>query len=389
MWRKGIVVVVYLLLAIFAIAWGYAVFLLYAPIFLTNVSHSQQEHAKVSKKERMDLTPSTHAVQTPTTSFPWGIALDTLQHIVWIAEPGCEPTPTCPTSASGVLGEYDLLDGSWIQDFPEPPGYSKPTFVAIDTSGTVWFTEPGSDAIGDLNPQNMTWNQWKVPGGSTPFDLTFDTQGNLWFTDFDANAIGFFNPHTHKLVENPIPTPNSNPYGITRDPRGTIWFAENRLGVGRIASFTPTASGRVAIVEHQVTTTQPHLITTDRHGNIWYSEGFAGSLGEYTPVSGKSVDYPVSVGRCTHEVLCKTHISGISVDSEGDIWYSDSELALVGYLIPSNGHLVTKTVNSQHSSGSNRQDGAYDGLAVDGYNDVWYTLTYRAQIVLWPKKTVK
>lgn len=387
--KKVIEAVAYLMLALFVIGLGYAGFAVYAPIFSTNASHSQQEHSTAAKKEGTRRIPPKHAVQTLTTSIPWGIALDSVHHIVWVAEPGCEPTPTCQTSASGILGEYDQLDGSWIQDFPQPIWYSRPAFVAIDSSGNVWFTEADNDAIGELNPQTLTWNQWKLSGGRTPFDLTFDAQGNLWFTDFDANTIGFFNPHTHKLVENQIPTPASDPYGITIDPGGRFWFTENRLGVGQIASFTPTASGRVAIVEHQVTSAQPHLITADRQGNIWYSEGFAGSIGEYTPVSGKSVDYPVSAGICAHQAVCKTHISGISIDSEGDIWYSDSELALVGYLIPSTGHLVTKTVNTQHASASTRQDGAYDGLAVDSYNDVWFTLTYRSQIVVWPKKTVK
>ncbi len=349
----------------------------------------QQGHPNVDKKERIDRVPSTKALQTPTTLNPWGIAIDSLHHIVWVAEPGCEPTPTCLTQAPGILGEYDLLDGSWIQDFPEPLGYTKPAFVAIDASGNVWFTEPNSHAIGELNPQNLLWNQWKVSGGSTPFDLTFDKNGDLWFTDFDANSIGFFNPNTDKLVENPIPTPDSNPYGITRDPSGNIWFTENRLSVGQIGSFTPTASGRVAIVEHRVSTAQPHLITTDTQGNIWYSEGFGGSIGEYKPASGNSVDYPVSLGKCGHEAVCKTHISGICVDTAGDIWYSDSELDLVGYLIPSTGHMVTKTVSNQHGGGSNQGDSAYDGLAVDGYNNVWFTEPYRSLIVMWPKKTVK
>lgn len=387
--RKGIVAVGYLIFAILVIGICYALFALFAPASSTNVSNSQQEHPEGDRKGRIDRVLSTQAVQTSTTLPPWGIAFDSLHHIVWVAEPGCEPKPTCLTKAPGVLGQYDLSDGSWIQDFPEPPGYTRPAFVALDASGNVWFTEPTSDAIGELNPQNLTWNQWKVSGGSAPFDLTLDNNGNLWFTEFDANTIGFFNPHTDKLVENTIPTPDSNPYGITRDPRSNIWFTENRVGVGQIGSFTPTASGKVAIAIHQVTTAQPHLITTDKQGNIWYSEAFGGSIGEYKPASGHSVDYPVSSSMCAHQAVCKTHISGISVDNEGDIWYSDSQLDLVGYLNPSTGHVVTKTISNQHEGGSNQDDSAYDGLAVDEYNNVWFTEPYSSLIVMWPKKTVK
>ena len=281
------------------------------------------------------------------------------------------------------------MDGSLIQDFPEQPGYTRPVFVAIDANGNVWFTEHNSDAIGELDPQNMTWNQWSVLSGSAPFDLTFDKNGNLWFTEFDANRIGFFNPHTHKLVENTIPTPDSNPYGIARDPLGNLWFTENRLGVGQIGSFTPTSSGAVAIVEHQVATTQPHLITADKKGNIWYSEAFGGSIGEYSPASGNSVNYPVSLGICAHIAVCKTHISGISVDNKGDIWFSDSQLDRVGYLIPTTGKVLDKTISNQNENGSNQDDSAYDGLAVDSYNNVWFTEPFSALIVLWPNGTVK
>jgi streptogramin lyase len=320
---------------------------------------------------------------------PWDIAVDAPRHIVWVAEPGCEPTPTCLAKAPGILGQYDLLQGSWIQDFPQPPGYSRPAFIALAADGTVWFSEPDSDAIGELNPQTLNWNQWKVPAGSAPFDLTFDTRGDLWFTEFDANAIGFLDPRTGKLVENRVPTPDSNPYGITIDARGTIWFTENMAGVGRIGSFTPTTSGKIAIAEHQVTSAQPHLITADRHGNIWYSEAFAGSIGEYTPASGKHVDYPVSAGRCARVASCTTHISGISVDREGDVWYSDSQLDVVGYLIPSTGGVVTKVVGREQEGASRQDEGAYDGLVVDGFNDVWFTQTYSSLLVMWPKNTVR
>jgi virginiamycin B lyase len=382
--REVIVAVEYLIIAILAIGTFLVVsrFTIFAPAASNKQSHSQNEQLRVNKKEHIDRIPSTKALQTATTLNPWGIAFDSFHQFVWVAEPGCEPKPTCSTKAPGIIGEYDLLDGSNIQDFPEPPGYTRPVFVAIYAHGNVWFTEPDSDAIGELNPQNLTWNQWHVPAGSAPFDLTFDKKGNIWFTEFEANRIDFLNPNTGKLVENAIPTPDSNPYGITRDVRGNIWFTENRSGVGQIGSFTPTSSGTIAIVEHPVTNAQPHLIATDKQGNIWYSEAFGGSIGEYKPASGNSVDYPVSSSICARESACTTHISGISVDNKGKIWYSDSQLGLVGYLIPATGKVVTKTFGNQHG-------GAYDGLAVDGYNRVWFTEPYSSLIAMWPEGIVK
>ena len=382
--RRVIVALEYLVAAILAGGTFYVVslFTLFAQHSPVNQHHLQRKPPRVVVEEPLDRIPSMKATQTTTTSDPWGIAFDSLHQIVWVAEPGCEPRPTCSKTDPGIIGEYDLLDGSFIQDFPEPPGYTSPVFVAVDASGNVWFSEPNSDAIGKLDPQETTWSQWSVLKGSVPYDLTFDNYGNLWFTEFEANRIGFFNPHTHKLVENAIPTPDSNPYGIARGPRGDIWFTENRLGVGQIGSLMPTPSGTVTIVEHKVTTAQPHLITADKTGNIWYSEAFGGSIGEFSPSSGSNINYSVSAGICAHLSACGTHISGIGIDNKGDIWFDDSLSERVGYLIPSTKQVVAKTLSNKDSS-------AYDGLAVDSYNNVWFTEPYSSNIVMWPKGTVK
>ncbi len=110
-------------------------------VHITAVKHEQLEEGKT---EEIHKVPSTKALQTATTSKPWGIAFDALHHIVWVAEPGCEPRPTCLKASPGIIGQYDQLDGSWIQDFPEPSGYTRPTFIALAADGTVWFTEPYS-----------------------------------------------------------------------------------------------------------------------------------------------------------------------------------------------------------------------------------------------------
>jgi streptogramin lyase len=380
--KRVIVVLEYLVIAILAGGTFFVVslFTIFAPASPANKPATHNARPQVVGSETFDRIPSTVATRAITTSNPWGIAIDSSRGTVWVAEPGCEPKPTCPTTSPGVIGEYNLLDGSFFQDFPEPRGYTNPVFVAVDANGNVWFTQPNSDAIGELNPQNATWSQWNVLKGSMPYDLTFDKNGNLWFTEFGANRIGFFNPQTHKLVENTIPTPDSNPYGITRDPQGNIWFTENKLGVGQIGSFTPTTSGTVTIVEHAVATAQPHLITTDKAGNIWYSEAFGASIGVFSPGSGTSRNYAVSTIVCTHTTVCLTHISGISVDKRGNIWFDDSLSGRVGYLVPATGQVIARTLGKNH---------AYDGLAVDNYNNVWFTETFGSVLVMWPSGSIK
>ncbi len=326
---------------------------------------------------------STTANEATTTSNPWGIAIDPLRGFVWVAEPGCNALPTCPSTFPALISKYAQADGSFIQDYQEPAGYSSPLFVAVDSNGNVWFTEPNSDAIGELDLQHNQWHQWSLPSKSVPYDLVFDKNGNLWFSEFEGNRIGFFNPATQQLVENPIPTAESNPYGMTRDPQGTIWFTENKAGVGQIASFTPTTSGKVTIVEHAVPTNQPHLITADKSGTIWFSEAFAGSIGEYNPKTGTTINYPVSLGICPNPASCPgTHISGISVDQLGRVWFTDSLSARVGYLIPSTGQVIATRLNKADAH-------PHDGLLVDNYGTIWFTEQNGFLLVMWPRKSIK
>ena len=109
------------------------------------------------------------------------------------------------------------------------------------------------------------------------------------------------------------------------------------------------------------------------------NEAFGGSVGEYSPVSGNSKTYSLSVDICKY---CGTHISGIAVDSQGDIWFDDTLSQRLGYLNPKTGLVVDQRLGDEDSS-------AYDGLVVDTYNRVWFTEIHDSFIIMWPKHTVQ
>ncbi|MBV9690889.1 MAG: hypothetical protein JO202_14420 [Ktedonobacteraceae bacterium] len=368
---------------------GYAIFMQLvagaSQVVPTSAKVQQMSHRSHISEEvpvSFHRTQSRLAGEAVTTLNPWGIAIDSKHGFVWVAEPGCEPVPTCPSVFSGIIGKYALSDGSFIADFQEPQGYTSPLFVTVDSDSHVWFTQPNSNAIGELDPEHATWKQWQVKQGSMPYDLTFDIHSNLWFTEFGTSAIGFFNPQTHKLVETSTPTPRSNPYGITKDRGGHMWFTENRADIGQIGSFTPTLSGRITIVEYAVATPQPHLITTDPAGKIWYSEAFAGSIGEFNPSSGTSRNFPVSLGICPNPTVCSgTHISGIGVDGKGLIWFDDSLSGRVGYLNPFTGQVVVRTLDKSDAH-------PHDGLSFDNMNTLWFTEQNASALVRWPAGTL-
>jgi streptogramin lyase len=325
---------------------------------------------------RIEQTEGAH--RAPTNTMPWGIAIDGTHGVVWVAEPGCYIDPRCPQVRQGTIGKYSLADNTALMDYQEPAGFSSPMFLAVDKGGNVWFTEPNSNAIGELNPHSNAWRQWKLPAGSSPYDLVFDNNDNLWFTLYGSNAIGFLNTHTQQLDINLTPTPDSHPYGIVKDAKGTIWFTENGLNVGKVASFTPSSTGKVVITEYSVSSAglsqgvRPHLLTVDKAGHVWYSSGFSGAIGKFDPATGNSRNFLVANCR---EVSC-THISGIAADQHDRIWFTDSLGGKVGYLDAQTGQYSTKVIGNGNAHPN-------DGLVIDSYGTVWFAPTNDFSLTMW------
>ncbi len=339
---------------------------------------------------------STAPVQTSTRNpSPWGIALDEQRGFVWVAEPGCEPQPTCQTAFAAKIGKFSMADGSWLKDFSEPQQYSSPLFVAVNPrDGNVWFTQPNSDAIGELLPDDNRFQQWKTAAGSGPYNLVFDNNGNLWFTEIASNRIGFLNTKTHKVVETPTPTAGSQPYGITKDYKGNIWFTENGKDVARIGTFTPTADGTISIQEFPIDATllsRPHLITATPNGHIWFTEGFMGNLTDFDPATQNVQHYKVAT-TCRRPPDNCTHTSGIASDKQGNIYFSDSLNATVGCYIPSKGIAKIQPLIDPNAH-------PHDGLALQSNGTLWFTEQYGSLIkgdpvqgpalIMWPNGTLK
>ncbi len=303
---------------------------------------------------------------------PWGITFDSKGN-VWMAVPGCDPSPTCSTTTPpGKIEEYNPAASSWIATYQLPSGYAQPLFLAFDAQGNLWFPMPMANSIAMLNLQSKTFQQFPVPtAGAGPWDIAIDHNGKIWFTEHYANKIGEFDPLTQTIREISTPASNSQPYGITVDASNNIWFTENNSAVALIGEYTAGGTlNEFKIRNNLPGGLTPHLISVDPNGSIWWTEGWVGMVGELNiaqaiPGTTNGVTeyaYPATCTTCYGK-----HTSGIGVDSNGQIWFDDSLQGIFGSFPDTGaGSFSVYSAPSQNAH-------PHDGLNVDVQNRIWFS----------------
>ncbi len=330
---------------------------------------------------------------TPTIDHPVGVAIDGTGN-VWVAEPNCNPAPTCINPPNGAIEEFNLQGGTphLVHTYQAPIGVN-PTYLKLDGSGQhVWFTDPTNNQIGELTITGAVWTEYTtgISTNAQPYDLVLDQNGNIWFAEraFATGAtaaIGFFNTTTKgAVVETHVPTAGSGPFGMTFDATNhVVWFAEdNAPKIGTFAvpatiGAAPTITEHSIAVAGQTSPPNPHMITYDGAGHLWYSEQGSDLIGEYTVATNTPKNYNVAGSICptpgvTPTPCSNTFISGIALDSTGNVWFDEVQGALLGSLNPTTG-----TVNLFALPGGS---GPGEGLAVDATNNVWVSMLYGYQL---------
>jgi len=306
----------------------------------------------------------------PGSDDPWGTAFDGKGN-VWLAIPGCDPSPTCNSNTPpGEIAEYNPGSSNWVATYTLPSGYAQAIFLAFDAQGKLWFPMPMDNSIGMFNPSNKTFQQWAVPTANAgPWDVAVDQNGMIWFTEHYTNQIGRFDPASQTFMEVATPSSNSLPYGIVVDASNNVWFAENNSSVARIGEYT--SGGKM--YEYKIRNGSsggltPHSITVDSNNNIWWTEGWTGMIGELNvslavPGTNNGVQeysYPKSCGSCS------THSSGISTDRFGQIWFDDSQQNIYGSFPDSgSGSFTTYSIPTANAH-------PHDGLNVDAQGRIWF-----------------
>lgn len=117
-------------------------------------------------------------------------------------------------------------------------GLNAPTAIAADSSGQIWVTNSGSDAVSLFdNLGNSKLGTSGTTLGGTPGGVAIDTNGNAWVTA--ANDEVYELSSAGATTGTPLTGNGLNlPVGIAIDPSNNIWVVNTGSGANSVSAFT-------------------------------------------------------------------------------------------------------------------------------------------------------
>jgi streptogramin lyase len=207
---------------------------------------------------------------------------------LWFTEAGLNkigrlvPSPSEPCKKKEEITEYEVPGATLGETSGGNPGTAADS-IASGPGGNLWFSEVGSERIGEMNTSGEMVNTFPPsPGtlGGSPLGIAQGSDGNMWFTEPEENRIGRIT-QSGQFTEFPLPATDAALSSIVKGPDGNMWFSfagTEKTGVGCItpdgnAAQTLAPSGGISLG-----------ITVGRDGAIWFAESQAHEIGRLSPV---------------------------------------------------------------------------------------------------------
>jgi streptogramin lyase len=294
-----------------------------------------------------------------------------------------------------------------ITEFGTGLSPSEPNDLASGPGGDVWFTDIGSDAVGQVTPNGVIA---EFRSGLSPESarlccgIVAGPDGNLWFADRWARAIGRITPGgmitefstglrsclypIPCYVELPVAGPDGNvwftdggsatsigritpsgtitefsaglppksfPDGLVAGPDGNLWFTDNHEGGSAVGRISP--SGTITEFSAGLNPgSEPFQLVSGPDGNVWFTtRNGAPAIGRITP-SGTITEYSAGLPPASLP-------HGIIAGPDGNLWFGDA--GNVGRITRS-GEII------EFSAGLNPGSRPYQLVSAPDTN-VWFT----------------
>ena len=229
----------------------------------------------------------------------------------------------------GAGQEAAKTTGPLVTTYPINQSSAYPVGVTTDAAGHVWFAEDNINSIGELFPSNSTVKTYPVPTNhhlAWVWYMFFDKNGVLWFSDETQRLIWSFDPATDAFANYTAGT--AYPMVLHYVPEeDRIWFTS--LTTDQLGYFG--IQGEKAVLERVTNITAPTPgaglsgIAVDSAGDVFVSETFVAKIVE---LNGSSL----SVVR-TWYLPKDSQPVGLALDqARGVLWFTNHATSFFGYV---------------------------------------------------------
>lgn len=300
-------------------------------------------------------------LEVPTaTSIPGIVAVDTAG-TVWFTEmgggwvgPGFPPGP--PGSKVGLV-----RDGK-VRELATPTPESGPTSLALDPCGPdVWFTERRANRIARIRDDEIT--EYEIPLGhdSEPVGIALDLDHDVWVALSKADAIGRMTPRGVWSFAR-LPGEGLEPRTVFVDRNDQVWFSEKTGNhIGRVDKKT------MAVERWEIPTRMawPLSIVDAPDGKIWFAQMRSDKLGVFDPETEQFAEHAMPVQSAPFKIVYD--------EEEGAVWVST-----VFYNAILRFDLDAKRVTEVYEVPS--QGAWVGGLDLDGDRCIWFSEQFANRI---------
>lgn len=236
-------------------------------------------------------------------------------------------------TSDGTRNVFQVTTAGKMKGFPVPGAGAGSTIssMTIGPAGgtTVWFADLGLRQLGRITTgQTPSITMFSVPdieppNQAQPAAISPGPDGNMWFTDRGSDYLGNIAPLLGSINEYPIPANSSRiSQGVVVLPNGQLWFLESGLAKVGMVQISSLQLGTVnAVTEYPAGSSQPNElrnIAVSSDGNVWFTE----------PVTNKVARINVSAVPVTiDEFIVPAHNAtpnGIAAGPDGAMWFTET-----------------------------------------------------------------